>query len=247
VGDPLDILDLRRAIAGATAAEIRRIVEDRLPLLAAPVTEPEFDAWTWSLYDLGLAAETIPDPRLALDLYARSIGYNRFTEHLRSAAMVRSGLCLEQLGRWMEAKQIYQEALPGSFGWPENRALLLWRLGRLQSAAEEFVEARSSFGQLLDLLPQPGIPRHEVILEWANCLDRTGQTDAAAAALTDLAAGSHPYTVEALLRLSSLYLRSGQQAQAAATLEVVVRHPMAEPASRSAAALRLDQLQGSQE
>lgn len=243
MGDPLEILELRRAVAGATASEIRHVIEHRLPLVDLPATAPEFDAWTWSLYDLGLAAEAIPDLPLALELYARSIGCNSFTPHLRSAAMVRSGLCLEHLGRWSEAKQIYQGALDGSFGWPENRAILLWRLGRLQSAAEEFEPAVSSFGQLLELLPQPGIPRHEVALEWAVCLERTGQTGAAAAALSDIAAQPHPGAVEALLRLSSLYLRSGLPDRAAAALDSVIRHPMAEPPARAASALRLDQLQ----
>lgn len=239
---PLEILELRSAVAGVPAAEIRRIIELRLPLVPAPIDAPEFDAWTWSLYDLGLAAETIPDLATAIDLYARSIGCNRSALHLRSAAWVRTGLCLEQLGRWVEAKQSYLEGLEGSFGWRENRALLLWRLGCLQFAAEESVEALSSFGQLLELLPQPGIPRHEVILKWTACLEGAGRTAEAEAALKELAAASHPSSVDALLRLSSLYLRRSQCEAAAAALDSVIGHPMTDSAVRSSAALRLEQL-----
>jgi len=247
VGDPLEILELRSAVAGAPAAEIRRIIEVRLPLVQRPVTEPEFNAWTWSLYDLGLAAETIPDLPMAIELYARSILYNRTETHLRSAAKVRSGLCLEQLGRWSEAKLSFQQALEGSFGWPENRALLLWRLGTLQFAAEEFDEALSSFGQLLGLLPQSGIPRHEVILKWSDCLQRAGRIAEAEAALTELAADRHPSAVEASLRLSSIYLRRSEDQKAASMLESVIRHPMAESAIRASAAQRLEQLRSRRE
>jgi tetratricopeptide (TPR) repeat protein len=243
VDDPLEILELRRAIAGATAAEIRKIITDRLPCIAPPSSGPEFDAWTWSLYDLGLAAETIPDPSTALGLYTRSIEYNRTTELLRSAAFVRSGLCLEQLGRWLEAKRLYKQALPGSFGWPQNRAILLWRLGRLECAAEEPEQALSSFGQLLDLLPQEGISAQEVTLEWASCLQQTGQTQPAAEQLEALSEQAHPLAVEALVRLSSLLLQQGESEAACRALERAVTHPMADPATRSAANLRLDQLQ----
>ncbi len=243
VDDPLEILELRRAIAGATAAEVREIIEDRLPRVSPPATGPEFDAWTWSLYDLGLAAETIPDPVAALDLYARSVEYNRTSELLRSAAIVRSGLCLEQLGRWLEAKRYYETAQEGSFGWPQNRAILLWRLGRLQRAAEEPEQAVSSFGQLLDLLPQEGISLQEVILEWAGCLEQTGRVQPAIDQLEALSQQSHPLSVEALVRLSSILLRLGERTSACHTLERVITHPMADPATRSAANLRLDQLQ----
>ncbi len=243
VDDPLEILELRRAIAGATAAEVRQIVEDRLPRVAPPATGPEFDAWTWSLYDLGLAAETIPDPVMAVDLYARSVAFNRTSELLCSAALVRSGLCLEQLGRWLEAKRLYEAAQEGSFGWPQNRAILLWRLGRLQRAAEEPDQALSSFGQLLDLLPQEGISPQEVTLEWAACLDQTGCVQPAIDQLEALSRQSHPLAVEALVRLSSILLRLGESANARAALERVITHPMADPATRLAANLRLDQLQ----
>ncbi len=243
VDDPLEILELRRAIAGATAAEVQEIIEDRLPRVSPPATGPEFDAWTWSLYDLGLAAETIPDPVAALDLYARSVEYNRTSELLRSAAIVRSGLCLEQLGRWLEAKRYYETAQEGSFGWPQNRAILLWRLGRLQRAAEEPEQAVSSFGQLLDLLPQEGISLQEVILEWAGCLEQSGRVQPAIDQLEALSQQSHPLSVEALVRLSSILLRLGERTSACHALERVITHPMADPATRSAANLRLDQLQ----
>ncbi len=243
VDDPLEILELRRAIAGATAAEVRGIIEDRLPRVAPPASGPEFDAWTWSLYDLGLAAETIPDPAAALGLYARSVGYNRTSELLCSAAFVRSGLCLEQLGRWMEAKTRYEEALPGSFGWPQNRAILLWRLGRLQHAAEEPELAISSFGQLLGLLPQEGISPQEVTLEWAACLEQTGRVQPAIDQLQALSRQPHPLAVEALVRLSSILLRLGERGSACQVLERVISHPMADRATRSAANLRMDQLQ----
>jgi len=239
VGDVRQIVELRRAIAGAAPAEVRRLIENRLPLAGVPATGPEFDAWTWTLYDLGLAAETIPDPRLAIDLYARSIECNRTAEHLKSAALVRSGLCLEQLGRWMEAKRSYQEAEPGSFDWPENRALLLWRLGCLQSAAEEYEPALSSFGQLFELLPQPGIPRPLLVLEWAACLEHANRIEEAMNALTGLSHDPCPAAVDALLRLTSLHLRSGRPDLAAEGLARIAVHPMAEPGARAAAVLRL--------
>lgn len=247
MGNPLQILDVRNAIAGATAAEIRDLIETSLRQISPPVTGPEFDAWTWSLYDLGLAAETIPDPRLAIDLYERSIACNKSTEHLRSAALVRSGLCLEQLGRWVEAKRRYQEAEGGSFGWPENRAILLWRLGCLQAAAEEFEEALSSFGQLFELLPQPGISRPELVLEWAACLEHEGRLCEAIDALSALATEPIPAAVEALLRLSSLYLRSGRLDLAEAALNRIAAHPMSEARIRTAAALRLHSLKSQKE
>lgn len=242
VGDALEILELRTAVAGAPPGVIWQILEQRLPGVAAPSTSIEFDAWTWALYDLGLAAETLPEPAVALDLYARSIEYNRTSELLRSAALVRSGLCLEQLGRWLEAMDAYRQAESGSAGWPESRALLFWRLGRLQRASGDYADASETFGKLLDLLPQPGIPALEAELEYASCLECAGQVEQAEARLTVLAGQPHPAAVEALLRLAALNLRSGKTHDAADALRRITSHPAAEVNLRAAASIRLGQL-----
>lgn len=242
VGEPLEILELRSAVAGAPPCVVRDVLENHLPRVAPPATILEFDAWTWALFDLGLAAETIPESTLALDLYSRSIACNRTSELLRSAALVRMGLCLEQLGRWMEAVQAYRQAEPGSKEWPESRALLLWRLGRLLRASEEFEDASGVLSQLFDLLPQPGIPWPEASLELASCLENSGQCEKAISRLTELASGNHPVAVDALARLASLYLRFGRTNDAAHALCRITSHPSAEARARTAAAIRLDQL-----
>ena len=242
MGDPLEILELRQAVAGAPESAIRDILELRLPSVAPPATPPEFDAWAWSLYDLGLAAETLPDPAAALDLYIRSIGCNRTSDLLRSAALVRSGLCLEQLGKWGEAMRAYESARESSFGWPDSRAILLYRLGRLQRAAGDPESALSSFGQLLELLPRPGIPDEEVSLESAACLEQTRRFEEARVRLVELSAKPHPASVDALVRLSALLIRLGDPDAAAAALRSLVSHPLADPAARSAAAIWLEQL-----
>ena len=227
---------------GAPAGVVREILENRLPGVAPPVSGPEFDAWMWALYDLGLAAETLPDNALALDMYSRSIEYNRTSELLRSAALVRSGLCLEQLGRWMDAIEAYRQAENGSKGWPESRALMLWRLGRLLRAAGDFKEAADTLGQLFGLLPQPGIPAREAELEYAACLEHLGESEAACARLAALAGEDHPIAVDALVRLASLHLRQGRIPDAVLALRRISSHPAAEAQVRTAASIRLDQL-----
>ena len=242
MGDALEILELRSAVAGAPACVVREILVSRLPVVALPGSPVEFDAWMWALYDLGLAAETLPEPALALNLYSRSIAYNRTSELLKSAALVRSGLCLEHLGRWMEAIEAYRQSESGSAGWPESRALMLWRLGRLLRAAGEFDEAARSFRQLFILLPQPGIPAREADLEYAACLENSGRATEALAHLAGLDADSHPAAVEALVRIASLHLRLGRKADAAGVLRRIAGHPAAEAQVRMAASIRLEQL-----
>lgn len=242
MGDALEILELRSSVAGAPAGVVREILENRLPGVTPPATAVECDAWMWALYDLGLAAETLPDNALALDLYAKSIEYNRTSELLRSAALVRSGLCLEQLGRWMEAIAAYRQAENGSEGWPESRALMLWRLGRLLRAAGDFEKATDTLGQLFGLLPQPGIPAREVELEYAVCLEHTGKSDDACARLAVLAGQTHPIAVEALVRLASLHLRLGRIPDAVLVLRRITSHPAADAQVRTAASIRIDQL-----
>lgn len=229
-------------MAGAPAGLVREILETRLPAVAPPATEVEFDAWMWALFDLGLAAETLPEYALALDLYAKSIEYNRTSELLRSAAMVRSGLCLEQLGRWMEAIGCYRQAESGSAAWPESRALMLWRLGRLLRAAGDFEDASSTLGALFELLPQPGIPQREAELEYAACLEHAGRAEDACARLAVLAGEAHPVAVEAMVRLASLHLRLGRIPDAVLVLRRIASHPAAEAQVRTAASIRLDQL-----
>lgn len=240
--DPLGILELRSAVAGATAEVVRQVLDQRLPEIAPPSTAVEFDAWTWALYDLGLAAETLPDPARALEFYARSIGYNRTSGLLRSAALVRSGLCLEHLGRWGEAISAYRDAGEGSSGWPESRALMLWRLGSLLRAAEVFDEACSVLGQLLAMLPQPGIPEREAALEYAVCLEHSDRTGEALNILSRLASADHPVAVNAMLRLASLQLRLGRAREACIVLRRITDHPAAEAGTRAAASIRISQL-----
>jgi tetratricopeptide (TPR) repeat protein len=242
VGDALEILELRSAAAGAPAGVVKEIIESRLPWVAPPACAVEFDAWMWALYDLGLAAETLPDPARALDLYAKSIEYNRTSGLLRSAALVRSGLCLEGLGRYMEAIAAYRQAENGSEGWPESRALMLWRLGRLLRAAGDFEEAADTLGQLFGLLPQPGIVAREVELEYAACLEHAGKAEDACARLASLAGEAHPIAVEALVRLASLHIRLGRIPDAVLVLRRITSHPMAEAQVRTAASIRLGQL-----
>jgi tetratricopeptide (TPR) repeat protein len=263
VSDPLGILELRSAVAGAPPGLVRQVLDHRLPAVAPPATAVEFDAWMWALYDLGLAAETLPDYPRALDLYARSIECNRTSALLRSAALVRTGLCLEHLGRWSQAVEAYRQADEGSSGWPASRALMLWRLGRLLRAAEDFAEASAVLEKLIPMLPQPGISEPEARLEYAVCLEHSGRAEQALAVLERLAgeahpaaaeahpeavqapsaaAEAHPAAVQAMIRLASLQLRLGRPRDASLVLRRITNHPAAEAAIRAAASIRLSQI-----
>jgi tetratricopeptide (TPR) repeat protein len=236
------IRQIKQKIATLEAEQILEAV--RLTESFPPPGSDPADLPAQLLHDVALHAESLADWPLCIALYSRSLAYPVVSQSIPLGNWYRYALCQEHMGALREAVAGYRKALSYGEVWPHVSALARKRLADLLIAAEEYDEAAQLLAELSRSLPHPEIPGEQVEVDFARCLLRTGQPDAARQRLEAVCAGSiaSEATIEGLRLLAQLCEESGQKQYAAACYQRIIESGAAGLEVKSAAAYRLTAL-----